>query len=110
MEKQNQNKTDEKLAKLIKDNTKNGFDPFFAERVMSKVNSQIERRSPIDQVMEQLLFQFRKMALAALLILTFLISYNVIDEGELTFASVLDIPQVSLEDALDPINYLEWSE
>lgn len=107
MDQSNKNNIDEELHNLIKLSVSSNFTPLFAERVITKL---INDQSAFDQMLEQLFIPFRRMVFPIIVILLFLISYNIIDEGKVTLASALDIPEVSLQDAIDPINSLEWSE
>ena len=110
MNQSKQNNIDEKLKQLLIDNTKSSFDPDFQEKIISKLVKDTNTRNSFENLLEQLLIQFRGFAFAVVIVLLIMITYNVFDEGEFTLASVLDIPQVSIHQAVDPINNLEWSD
>ena len=76
------------------------FAPFFAERVMQRI--QAERQSAReDDFFMSLIWTFRRVAIAGVIAVALLITTNILYKQDLSLDSILAVPQVTLENALE---------
>ncbi len=81
-------------------NPEGSFSPFFADRV---VNRTLASKSAEEPVFEALLSLFRPIAVAALIILLILISFNLKNTGDYSVAGALGEQPATLEEIVDPM-------
>ena len=77
------------------------FGPQFTDNVMRKIFA-LEDDSEPELYFENLFRIFRPVAVAALLLIIFISSYNLIVTDEYSFSGILNIPEASLEEAFEP--------
>ncbi len=98
------------LRESIHVSAKSNFHPFFAERVMQKIDNVrlVDNRS--DALFDTLFVQFRKVAFTAIALIILIVSYNIGKGGKLTLSNALATPEVTIENLIDPTNTLGWSD
>lgn len=100
----------EKLTQMresISSTAKNSFNPFFANRVMQRITSQ-KKESNEELFFESLISLFRPMAIAAVLLVVVLTSYNLVTDNFFSSQDSPPLSELSLEDAFDPmLDYLQ---
>lgn len=97
-----------KIRKLVSNSAVTSFNPFFEMHVMNKIRYENISYINSEILFEALIFQFRKFTFSVLLLTTFLISINLSSGEKFTLNRALDIPEVRIEDILNPtINF--WS-
>jgi hypothetical protein len=90
------------LRKSISASTINSFKPFFADRVMQGIRGQQEENK--QQVFfESLIYFFRPIAIAAVLLVIMLTSYTIFSDNPLSGENGLAVSEISIEDAFDPM-------
>lgn len=90
------------LREAISNHAAESFEPFFAERVMQRIERSRQAEKSPDQFFESLFAVFRPVAVGAVVLLIILLSYNMIKSDRLSLASAFAEPEVSLEEAFDP--------
>ena len=95
-----------KIRQAVADSSRSSFKPFFAERIMQKINQPSQDANRYEVFVDFLVNPFRKIALIAIFLTLILISYNLGSRGDISLDGALGIPQISVEDALDPISLL----
>lgn len=98
------------LRENIHDSARSSFSPFFAQKVMQKIDNVrlIDNRS--DALFETLFVQFRKVAFTAIALIILIVSYNIGKGGKLTLSNALATPEVTIENLIDPTSTLGWSD
>jgi len=92
----------ERIAKLrttISDGATQSFKPFFAEKVIRRIR---EQKIAQETFFESLIYVFRPVAIAAVVLLITLVSYNLIKSDNISLASAFAEPEISLEQVLEP--------
>jgi len=79
------------------------FRPFFAERVMQRIQSSVKSYERLDPFFESLMAAFRPVMIAAGVLIAIMLSYNAVRHDGALMAGVLTEPDVSLEEAFDPV-------
>jgi len=96
----------ESLRKRLASPANYAFKPFFAERVMQKIMVLTEKK-PVQELFFESLYSLFRPALIAVTILLFaLISYNLSKSDQITLNKAIAQPEVSLEQLLNPLEYL----
>lgn len=78
------------------------FKPFFAERVMRRIQQLKPTEKSPDLFFESLMAVFRPIAVGAAVVVIILLSYNMIKSDRLSLAGAFAEPEVSIEEAFDP--------
>lgn len=91
------------LRKSISLCSQDSFRPLFAERVMRKIQQMRKQKTPEEQFFKTLISEFRPVFIGALLLVIALISFNMIRNNRISLASAFAEPEVTLEEAYDPI-------
>lgn len=95
---------EERLQKRIRDAAKMGpgahFSPFFAERVINRI--QRGNETVHDLFWDMLIAQFKPMAIAATAIMIMLISYNMFQQKAFNVKNLLPTAKITYEEAMDP--------
>jgi hypothetical protein len=86
--------------KAISNSAEQSFSPFFAQRVMSQINS-IRKRNGLETFYEILKVAFRRFAIAGALVLVALITYNLATGDSLTTDEVFYASETTFEEILD---------
>jgi len=84
----------------IKESKASAFKPFFAERVLSKINASVNSQEE-DSFFESLFVIFKPVAVAAAVLIIGIAGYNVTTSGQISLDGALGIPEVTLDDAYD---------
>ena len=88
------------MRATISKGTSQSFHPFFTEKVMRRIH---EEEKVQDTFFESLVYMFRPVAIAAAILIAALISYNLIRSDQLSVASAFAEPEITLEQAYEPI-------
>lgn len=78
------------------------FKPFFEERVLEKLKTEKSQSESHQNLPEALGLSFRKFAIAAVLVLALLITYNLNNGNSYSIENLLGTYKTPLEYALDP--------
>ena len=79
------------------------FPSFFVERVMGRINSWQTKE---EIWYESIMGVFRPIAVAAIMLLIILLTYNFNANKKISFNSAMNTPSVTVEDAFDPFTFL----
>jgi len=90
----------EQMRKFISSNAEKSLKPMFETRVLNELNSKTKNYQK-NNFSELLAVSFRKILLPALIIIIFLLSFNLISSGEVSVNSALGIQNVSIEEAFN---------
>jgi hypothetical protein len=96
----------EQLRGVLADQQTLSFKPFFADRVMQKIMNLTDSKSVHELFFESLYSLFRPVVIAVTILLFVLISYNLSKSDQITLNQALAQPEVSLEQLLNPIEFL----
>jgi len=77
------------------------FKPFFAERVMKKIDTLEESEKGLEQLFESMQYFFRRVAVAAAVVVVLLVAYNLKTGDEISLSSAIGISETSLEEILE---------
>lgn len=88
----------EQLRHTISNSGKNSFSPFFAEKIMQRIENPIEANSPIDDFLTSLLWSFRRVAIAGGVVVLLLLINNFITNDSVSVDAALSYKQMSIED------------
>ena len=75
------------------------FGPFFAERVMNRLEAR-PAENGLENLFQSLLLSFRRVALAGAIVAVGLLSYNLISTGDLSLNGAFAATETTLEDVL----------
>ncbi len=92
--------------KLLK---REGFEPWFEERVMSRIMYADIPNGTSDLFFEELNFLFKRFLISAFMIILLLLSYNLGKQGDLNIEGILSGPKITVDDVIQPYS-LDWSE
>ena len=95
-----------KIRRRVFESGQAEFGPGFEDQVMQKIMESPAYINGVDAFIDSLITSFRKIAFTSALIVLALMIYNVSITGKISLESALGIPQVSVEDVLDPANLL----
>ncbi len=90
----------EQMRGFISENAERKLKPFFESRVLNELSSQSANFMTVNFA-ESLALSFRKILAPALIIILFLLSFNLISSGEVSVNSALGIQNVSIEEAFN---------
>ncbi len=82
------------------------FKPFFAERVINEMRARRSNQNQAESFFNSLLIVFRPVAIAAVIILISLLSYNLKKTGNYSIAGALGESKTTLEEIVDPVYML----
>jgi len=85
----------------LAESPKSSFKPFFAERVMSQIESLGEKKNGLETFYETLLVMFRRFALAGAAILIILLLYNLRTGDALSTDEIFYASDVAIEEIID---------
>ena len=91
-----------KMRNAISNTKTEAFKPFFAERVMSKIYS-LEKPSSKEVEFQSLFSIFRPVAISTAVLIIMIISFNWINNGQLSEEIALNETDISIVDAFDPM-------
>ena len=90
------------MRKAVSGSGAQSFTPFFAERVMQRIQELTPTEKSPDLFIESLIAVFRPIAVGAAVLVIVLLSYNMIKSDRLSLAGAFAEPEVSIEEAFDP--------
>lgn len=96
-----------KLRELISQGSERSFSANFENIVMSKIK--LEKTisfSPLDDFLEAVFSQFRKMAIPTFAILLLLITLTFVYNGEISLDPIFGSYELTIEESLNPANFL----
>jgi hypothetical protein len=96
----------EKLRGVLAGQQNFSFKPFFADRVLQKIMNLTDSKSVHELFFESLYSLFRPVVIAVTILLFVLISYNLSKSDQITLNQALAQPEVSLEQLLNPVEFL----
>jgi hypothetical protein len=85
----------------LAESSKHSFTPFFAERVMNRIESLSEKKNGIEAFYETLFAMFRRFALAGAAILIILLLYNLRTGDALSTDDIFYTSDVAIENIID---------
>jgi anti-sigma factor RsiW len=91
----------EMLRKTIGQQAIRSFRPFFAERVMQAVAAARKTRNGLQRFSDSLQLAFRRVALVGAAAIVFLLVFNVVRTGDLSFAGAFGMPRDTLAEVLE---------
>lgn len=94
-------KEKEKITRLrvnIKEGKVSAFKPFFAERVLNRIQSSVNSQDE-ETFFESLFVLFRPVAIAAAVLIIIVAGYNISTSGQISIEGALGVPEVTLDDA-----------
>ncbi len=94
----------ETIRRSVASSTSHTFEPFFAERVMRRIEQKKSQQEPF---FDALLAVFRPVVVGAVVLVIGLVSYNMIRKDRISLAAAFAEPEVTLEEAYDPTLILE---
>jgi len=94
------------MRKAVSGNAARSFKPYFAERVMQRIEKTRQEQTKQDPFFESLLAVFRPVAMGAAVLMIILLTYNMIKSDRLSLAGAFAEPEVTLEEAFDPTTML----
>ncbi|MDZ7261789.1 MAG: hypothetical protein ONB05_06765 [candidate division KSB1 bacterium] len=92
-----------KMRDVLSSSPAPAFKPFFVERVMRRIWLLAEKEKRQEIFFESLLYLFRRVALAGLLVLLALLSFNWIKSEQVSLSSALALPEITMEEIFVPI-------
>lgn len=93
------------MREVIRKGAFQSFRPFFAERVMHRIQSMRQSREEFEPFFESLMTIFRPVFIAAAVLIVIMLSFNAVRHNGALMAGVLE-PDISIEEAFDPV--YEW--
>ena len=90
------------LRKMVAQTSAVSFSPRFADNVMRKIRREQEETRKESVFFEELLTAFRPIALAVVVVVIGLLSYNLTRSDDLSLSSALGEPEITLEQVLEP--------
>lgn len=90
-----------KLRRAVSNSAETSFNPYFEQRVLSRINNAQKQNRYIGAFADSLSFSFRKVALAASFILIALISYNLLSGNSYSIESILGTYKTPIEYTFD---------
>ncbi|MGE5352782.1 MAG: hypothetical protein ACM3P0_11910 [Acidobacteriota bacterium] len=97
------------MRKAVSSSAETSFDPFFEQRVLSKLSMPETKAQPLSGLTESLTLSFRKVVLIGSVVLLALISYNVASGENYSIENIMGTYSAPLEYALDTTYNLIWS-
>jgi len=91
----------ERIRSGIVGSAAKSFNPGFAGRVMAGIHQ--ENKETSERLFESIHLLFRPLAIAASIVIIAMASFNMYKSQSISWESVLVVPEVSIEDAYDPV-------
>ena len=96
------------MRKGIEQSKEPAFSPGFAERITSQLTP-ISKVNPFTRSFaSELMHSFRPIAVSVCLLIALLAAWNMVNAGEFTISGLFGEPEVTVEEAYDPIITLMW--
>ena len=90
------------MREKLSNSNEQKFEPFFADRVMTKVRES-HNQNDSNEFFEGITLLFRPVAIAATVIIITLVSINLLKSNQASFEGALAVPEVTMSDAYDPL-------
>lgn len=91
-----------RMRTAVSHTAKDSFEPFFEERLLGKLNRSVKTESYFDAVSKPLFASFGRIAVAAIIILVILISYNLNNGNNYAIDNLLGNSKTNIATAFDP--------
>lgn len=91
-----------KLRVAIKQSAQTSFEPFFEERLMGNLNRSVKTEKYFDLVSSSLFSSFGRIAIAAIVVLAILLSYNLHNGNNYSIKSLFGSSQANIASVFDP--------
>jgi hypothetical protein len=91
----------DQLRSLLRHPKEQRFQPFFADRVLSRIRDS-KGFTAVDSFFDTLLMTFRPFAVSAVILLLCLLSYTLMTDGESFLSGLSPVSEPTLEQAMDP--------
>jgi len=85
----------------VTDSASQSFSPFFAERVMSKIDGLGEKKNGLEAFYESFMAAFRKVAVVSAAVLVLLVSYNLVKSDIVPEDELFFVADTTMEEILD---------
>jgi hypothetical protein len=98
----------EELHTIFRRRGASQFEPFFAEKVMQRI--MLSRRHTLSNAdfFADLLYLFRRVAFAAVMVCLLIIAYNIIENDGLSMNNLLGFQDYTIEDIWLPVHPSYW--
>ncbi|MBZ0178333.1 MAG: hypothetical protein K8F36_03500 [Melioribacteraceae bacterium] len=95
------------LRDVIAQNASTGFSDSFESNVMSIIQtSNAFRFSPLDDFLESVFTQFRRLAIPTIAIILVLVTLTFVYNGEISLDPIFGSYELTIEESLNPANFL----
>lgn len=92
----------ELMRERLADSKQVSFKPFFAEKIINRIQTDRKQQEQQESVFDSLVTLFRPIAFTTAMILIILLSYNMKKTENYSLAGALGQEQVTLEQVMDP--------
>jgi len=93
----------EKMRTGIFESRSESFKPFFAEKVMKKIEAIQKPNAELNGLERLYNYIFRRVAIIGVGVIFILLLYNIIQTDHVTMAALFGIPEVTYEEIIEPI-------
>jgi len=100
----------ENIRKSVPQIAGSSFSPFFSSKVMREINTLDENVFYLASTMEWFTSLFKKIAIAGAVGIIALIIYNVSDVSQISVSKIFGVPEVTVEEIIEPVFTLEMGE
>lgn len=90
------------LRNMLTNSSRKSFKPFFEERLIQKLTESKIIENEFDNFIYSLVFSFKRIAFAAIIVTVILLSNNFIQSGDISFESALGLHKTSIAEVFDP--------
>lgn len=80
-----------------------GFEPFFAEKVMNRIESVKKSNTAVNHIDRLFYFVFRKFAIIGATAVLLFVVYNFIQTGQISLSALFGIPEITYEEIIEPV-------
>lgn len=96
----------EKLNGRFAEHRIDSFGPWFAERVMNKIQSLPTKELVYESFLKNLLPMFRRVALISSVVFILILGFNISTSSKPNVAGAFGLDRMSIDELADPYNYL----
>jgi len=100
----------ENIREMITESGDSSFSPFFADKVMREINTLSEETIHLEMITDWLSLFFKRVAIAGAVVAAILIFYNLKDASQVSLAEVFNVPEITVEEIVEPVFTLEIGE
>ncbi|MGD9900840.1 MAG: hypothetical protein AB7T22_17070 [Calditrichaceae bacterium] len=98
-------RTERIRQKIISAGSQN-FKPFFAERVLRRLDEATDRERAFDIFSCELFVVFKRVTFASVLLIAGIISWNITKSDHLSLRNAFSVPEITIEKVFEPFNQL----